>query len=253
MRTSRPQRLRTTEPLELAELEHAQELGLRGQRQLADFVEEQRAALRQLEPALACRAWAPVKAPRSWPNSSDSNSVSGSAAQFTLTKGCRARVEFVWIACATELLAGARLAADQRGGVGARHLADLLVDLAHGRARADHVRVLESASPRAPRRNGRPAPSLRDGRRGGPARSTRPPPPARRGGPGSRPPARRNRQKVRPPRDRRWRAAHETRLLISLVTGKSSGSSDVAIGSCFDVRHHDRATRLRDATEHSLP
>ena len=34
---------------------------------------------------------APVKGPRSWPNSSVSTSVSGSAAQFTATKGLLAR------------------------------------------------------------------------------------------------------------------------------------------------------------------
>ena len=34
---------------------------------------------------------APVKAPRSWPNSSDSSSVSGSAATFTATRGPRRR------------------------------------------------------------------------------------------------------------------------------------------------------------------
>ena len=40
------------EPLELALLQHAQQLDLRGQLHVADLVEEQRAALRELEPAL---------------------------------------------------------------------------------------------------------------------------------------------------------------------------------------------------------
>ena len=39
------------------------------------------------------RAWAPVNAPRSWPNSSVSTSVSGSAAQFTRMNGFPARGE----------------------------------------------------------------------------------------------------------------------------------------------------------------
>ena len=36
-------------------------------------------------------AWAPVKAPRLWPNSSLSSSVSGSAPQFCATKRCSRR------------------------------------------------------------------------------------------------------------------------------------------------------------------
>ena len=41
---------------------------------------------------------APVKAPRLWPNSSDSSSVSGRAAQLTATKGRSARLPPWWIA-----------------------------------------------------------------------------------------------------------------------------------------------------------
>ena len=50
------------------------------------------------------RLTAPVNAPRSWPKSSDSNSVSGMAAQLILMKGCRARSELAWMACATSSL-----------------------------------------------------------------------------------------------------------------------------------------------------
>ena len=50
------------------------------------------------------RECAPVKAPRSWPNSSDSNSGSGSAAQLTLTNGIAARGELWWMARATSSL-----------------------------------------------------------------------------------------------------------------------------------------------------
>ena len=79
-------RLRAAEPLELALLQHAQELDLRRGRHLADFVEQQHAAGGGLDlPGLALMA--PVNAPRSWPNSSDSSSVSGSAAQLTATNG----------------------------------------------------------------------------------------------------------------------------------------------------------------------
>ncbi len=46
-----------------------------------------RAAVGERELALLAVVAAPVKAPRTWPNSSDSSSVSGIAAQFTLISG----------------------------------------------------------------------------------------------------------------------------------------------------------------------
>ena len=46
-------RVGAAEPLELALLQHAQQLDLRGQVDVADLVEEQRAAVGQLEAALA--------------------------------------------------------------------------------------------------------------------------------------------------------------------------------------------------------
>ena len=50
------------------------------------------------------RAWAPVNAPFSWPNSSDSTSVSGMAATLTATNGWPARSLRWWIARATSSL-----------------------------------------------------------------------------------------------------------------------------------------------------
>ena len=50
------------------------------------------------------RSAAPVKAPFSWPNSSDSSSVSGSAAQLTATNGLPRRGERSWSALATSSL-----------------------------------------------------------------------------------------------------------------------------------------------------
>jgi hypothetical protein len=44
---------------------------------------------------------APVKAPRTWPKSSDSSSVSGIAAQFTLMSGIVRCALLAWIARAT--------------------------------------------------------------------------------------------------------------------------------------------------------
>ena len=59
---------------------------------VADLVEEQRAAVGLLEAADALLV-APVNAPFSCPNSSDSSRFSWSAAQFTLTKLRPARSE----------------------------------------------------------------------------------------------------------------------------------------------------------------
>ena len=75
------------------------------------------------------RAEAPVKAPRSWPKSSLSSSVSGIAAQLIATNGAvaprRERVD----RAREELLAGAALALEQDGRVGRR---DALGLGAHG-------------------------------------------------------------------------------------------------------------------------
>ena len=81
------QRRRAADALEGLLLERAQDLRLQRQRQIADFVEEQRAAMRQLELARTCAATAPVNAPFSWPKSSVSSSVSGIAAQLIATNG----------------------------------------------------------------------------------------------------------------------------------------------------------------------
>jgi hypothetical protein len=64
--------------------EHAQKFRLRAARELADLIEEQRAAAGRVEEA-------PVKAPRRLPNSSLSNRSAGSAAQLTATNGPAAR------------------------------------------------------------------------------------------------------------------------------------------------------------------
>ena len=55
-RTSTASVVAPTDALHLRALEHAQELGLQRQRQLADLVEEQRAAVGRLEVAPACAA-----------------------------------------------------------------------------------------------------------------------------------------------------------------------------------------------------
>jgi hypothetical protein len=89
--------------VEGAVLDHAQDLLLEGERHVADLVEEQRPPSHCSNfPAGAGRA--PVKAPRSKPNSSLSSSVSGNAAQLTARNGRSPRPEASWIARATSSL-----------------------------------------------------------------------------------------------------------------------------------------------------
>ena len=98
---------------DLALLEHAQELRLHRRRHLADLVEEDRAAARPPRRGPRWSCVAPVNAPRRWPKSSLSSSVSGSAAQLTATNGPSARALGAVDAARDQLLAGAGLALDQ--------------------------------------------------------------------------------------------------------------------------------------------
>ena len=87
----------------LALLEHAQELRLQIERQLADLVEEEGAAVGLFDrPRLALTA--PVNAPRTWPNSSDPIRSRGSAPQSTTTNGPSRRGERWCIASASSSL-----------------------------------------------------------------------------------------------------------------------------------------------------
>ena len=63
--------LASADRLDLALLQRAQQFDLRRERQLADFVEEQRAAV-GLDEFAGMRSVAPVKEPFSWPNRIDS-------------------------------------------------------------------------------------------------------------------------------------------------------------------------------------
>jgi hypothetical protein len=80
------ERRRSPDALVLPFLQHAQPFHPHRRREVADLVEEARAAGRELEAPrlLSIRA---RESTRSWPNSSDSRSVSGSVAQFTATNG----------------------------------------------------------------------------------------------------------------------------------------------------------------------
>ena len=85
----------------LALLERAQELRLHVERQLADLVEEERAAARLRRRGPCASAFASVKAPRAWPKSSLSRSGRGHRRAVdgderpvlaaALRRGCRAR------------------------------------------------------------------------------------------------------------------------------------------------------------------
>ena len=81
-----PPRHAGADPGDLALLQHPQQLRLHGQRQLAHLVQQQRAARRGSNQPI-CDFRAPVKAPFSWPNSSDSTRDSVSAPQFTARNG----------------------------------------------------------------------------------------------------------------------------------------------------------------------
>ena len=86
------------------------------------------------------RAWvAPVKAPRSCPNSSDSISGSGSAAQLIARNGPAARGEASWMKRAITSLPVPGLAVEQHGRVGRGDLRGLGDGLAPGGRHADHA------------------------------------------------------------------------------------------------------------------
>ena len=74
---------------------------------------------------------APVKAPVSKPNSSDSSSSVGSAAQFTFTNGLSWRSDGGVQRARDQFLAGAALAADQHGDVRVGDTLDELLHLGH--------------------------------------------------------------------------------------------------------------------------
>ncbi len=82
------------------------------------------------------RAEAPVKAPFSWPNSSDSSRFSGIAAQFSETKLLLGAAAVTMDVARQHLLAGAALAGDQHARLGRR-------DLPRHAEQGVHRRVLE--------------------------------------------------------------------------------------------------------------
>ena len=82
---------------------------------------------------------APVNAPRTWPNSSLSNSVSTTAEQLSGMKRRAWRGPSRVQRLGDQLLAGAGLAGDQHGAHVRRQAADRIEQLLHRRAPADHA------------------------------------------------------------------------------------------------------------------
>ena len=86
---------------------------------------------------------APVNAPRTWPNSSLSNSVSTTAEQLIVTNGLLRRGARVMERARRQLLAGAGLAADQHDLGVRRQPLDEAEHLLHHRTAAEHAAELE--------------------------------------------------------------------------------------------------------------
>ncbi len=82
---------------------------------------------------------APVKEPFSWPNSSLSIRLGGTAPQSKMMSGPRGARRHLVDRLRDHLLAGAGLALDHDGRVGRRDLLDDGVDLAHARVAADQI------------------------------------------------------------------------------------------------------------------
>ena len=134
-------RLAAADPLDLALLDGAQQLGLEVELQVADLVEEQRAAVGQLELAdlLAHRAGERallVAEQRAL------DQLAGDGGDVHRDERPVGRLGVAVDHPRHQLLAGAALAADQHGGRQRGHLVHLLEHLARGRARpADEIAV----------------------------------------------------------------------------------------------------------------
>ena len=86
-----------SDALELTLLQHAQQLALQFERDVADFVQKQRAAIGQFEPPGRSRS-APANAPLACPKNSLSNISRGTAAQLTRISGRWLRLLAPWMA-----------------------------------------------------------------------------------------------------------------------------------------------------------
>ena len=124
------------EAAEAALLQHAQQLDLRRRRHLADLVEEQRAAVRQLEAALPPIGRAGEGALLVAEDFALEQRLGNRGAVDGDERKAGARAQLV-DGLRDQLLAGARLAGDEHRRRGRRRLLDHLIDLAHLGAVAD--------------------------------------------------------------------------------------------------------------------
>ena len=168
-RTSTLQGRRAADPLELALLQDAQQLGLHGRRQLADLVEEQRAAV---APARSGRGCWPVGPGEGAPLVAEQLALEQRLRQGRAVdrdEAARsARRSSWWMAAGDQLLAGAALAGDEHRGLGGRDLGGERQRLAEGAARgrrSARSRTARRATSRAtpPARSSRRARSCSEG------------------------------------------------------------------------------------------
>ena len=124
--------------LNLPVLEKPEQERLHLQAHLADFVEEDGAPVCLLEPPGLSRC-ASVKLPRTWPNSSDARSVSGTPAQLIVTSGARASAALLMNQLRDDFLADAALPGDQHLRVGSARVLDLFADQTGCAAGADEM------------------------------------------------------------------------------------------------------------------
>ena len=127
------------EPLELALLQHAQQLHLDARIHVGDLVEEQRAAVGQLEPPLLARHGAGERALLVAEELRLDQRV-GQRRAAHLHERLRRAQRVVVDGVRNQFLAGARLAANHDRRVRARDLGDLLADPAHHAAGAEDLR-----------------------------------------------------------------------------------------------------------------
>ena len=113
MRTSTVHRALAADALERAVLQHAQQAHLRRRAAARRSRRGTASRRRRARTSPARRATAPVKLPRSWPNSSESISSGGIAPQFTRRNGPAARARARVDRARDHLLARAGLAEDQ--------------------------------------------------------------------------------------------------------------------------------------------
>ena len=134
-------RLRAAQPLELARLNHAQQLDLGRQVQLADFIEKERAPLGELEASFLRRVRAGERPFFVAEQLRFDEALRQRRAAHLDERPLRPQ-RVVVDGLRDQLFAGARLAADEHGRVGSRDLRDLLVHEPHRAARAEDVREI---------------------------------------------------------------------------------------------------------------